>query len=113
MKKLLTAVALLITGHAFSQVNYQELGKRLEAAAAHPNIWKQPVRPRITVFPSAPAKNTTPAAPIDAMPVVRTIPSNNTLLGNNGKGMDIYQSSIDGMYIARPDKQFYNEMPVK
>lgn len=45
------------------------------------------------------------AMPVKPLPEVFT--------GNNGKGLDLYRSQVDGMGIARPDSSFASNMPIK
>ncbi|MEP7319815.1 MAG: hypothetical protein ABI921_13765 [Panacibacter sp.] len=48
---------------------------------------------------------------IDNMPIVAGESLIFTYLGNNNKGLDIYQSSSDNMYVIKPDSTFYSGMP--
>ena len=48
---------------------------------------------------------------IDNMPIVAGEPLILNYLGNNNKGLDIYQSSLDNMYVVKPDSTFYSGMP--
>ena len=47
------------------------------------------------------------------MLVFSSAPQKLTLIENNNKGFDIYQTSHDNMYISKPDSTFISDMPVK
>jgi hypothetical protein len=47
-----------------------------------------------------------------SMPVVALNSVRLSYLGNNGKGLDIYQANIDKMHVVRPDSAFHSTMPV-
>lgn len=47
-----------------------------------------------------------------SMPVVALNSVRLSYLGNNGKGLDIYQANIDNMHVVRPDSAFHSTMPV-
>lgn len=54
-----------------------------------------------------------PPGNIDNMPVVGNVPILLNLIAHNSNGTDVYQSTIDNMFVLKPDSVFYSNMPVK
>ncbi|MEP6846439.1 MAG: hypothetical protein ABI861_10565 [Panacibacter sp.] len=46
------------------------------------------------------------------MPNAGTLPKRFNYIGNNQRGLDIYQADLDNMYILKPDAGFSSNMPV-
>ncbi|HRH48373.1 MAG TPA: hypothetical protein PLP23_06465 [Panacibacter sp.] len=48
---------------------------------------------------------------IDNMPIVANELLTLNYLGNNNAGLDFYQSTLDNMFVVKPDSTFYSGMP--
>lgn len=48
---------------------------------------------------------------IDNMPIVASELLVLNYLGNNNAGLDFYQSTLDNMFVVKPDSTFYSGMP--
>lgn len=111
MKKILIVLLLITAKPAFSQetsVVLQPLDKMKLNGPFIEKTWRGYKSQDLVVNVSDNNNKKTQ----DNMPVVK-LSDKQTLLFNNGKGSNVYSSSIDNMRILKPGSTFSSMMPVK
>jgi len=97
---LLLCFACAITLQAQNTYLYK-LPKTADTSLVLKNIWSDSLLAKIPYYKK-------PYAPL----IAGAMPKKLYYLGNNGQGMDIYQTPHDNMCILKPDFTFSSNMPV-
>lgn len=111
---MLTLVSAIVF-NVYAQTNHLPAYQQYLQQKKNFDAGKQQNAPLIKLLSQKPQQTETvtdaPNYNVDNMPVIGNTKFQLTFIGNNGNGLDIFQSAMDNMPILKPDATFFSAMP--